>query len=190
MLKSLNTKKGDLGDTDLFLGGRIRKNAWAIKIGGQLSLFNAAIGKCHRFFNIDSQEDLVALAILSDVQFDLIYTMGEIYTAPENLDLYYEKQKAINSNSIDIIDTLIYDLGERLDNQGYNPKGWVSYGTEGEASAELDYCAELCRTVEPIIYDAEGDGFEVRQEIKTYINRLSKLFYLLARTVRFKNERS
>jgi ATP:cob(I)alamin adenosyltransferase len=171
--KNITAKKGDSGFTDLCLGGRVSKTDSRIQVVGEIDLFHATMGLCHEFIRGSAiYEDFVS------IQKDLTLLMGEICC--DDFEKYYEKFGGITGEHVNKLDSILMLIAEELDSRGTKQSGWSYYGEKGPASARLDYAGTVCRKCEISILSLQGD-YNIRSEICSYMNRLSKVLYLYAR---------
>ena len=174
--KNITKKKGDSGMTDLCLGGRVSKTDKRIKVVGKIDTFHATLGLCHEHIkNSYFYEDVIS------IQKELVLLMGEI--ASSDFDLYYERFGGINEEHLNNLDRMLEQIATELDNSDKQQSGWAYYGEKGPASAVLDYAGTICRECEIAILELRNElqHVNMRSCIFAYMNRLSKVLYLLAR---------
>ena len=171
------TKTGDKGKTGLLFGGRHSKTGLVFDVLGDLDEASAMIGLVKsKTGTLTPDKDNCQL---DEIQKDIIAIMGEINcSSKKEEDTYIEKYGALNHEALTKIDSVVEKL-QSMDE--LVPKGWVIYG-KTEISAYLDLCSKVIRRAErSYLRLKEQDLFERRDLIGSYINRLSDLFYLLAR---------
>lgn len=172
--KNITRKKGDDGTTDLCLGGRVSKTDPRIKAVGKIDTLHAAMGLCHKYIKgSEIYNDFIS------IQRNLTLLMGELCC--EDFLNYYKNYGGIGTTHLDGLDIILDGVAEELDNSNLKQEGWSYYGEEGSCSAQLDFAGTLCRECEIQILELKEDGFEVRDLILAYMNRLSKVLYLYAR---------
>lgn len=149
------TKTGDNGYTTLKCG-RVHKSDARIEAIGCLDELNAFIG-------MTKVKDPYEFQFLQQIQRDIMTIMSIIggYDAK------------IEENSLKTIDKRVEILQS---NSALEQKDWVYYGTN-EVSVWFDICSKQCRRVERVMVAIP----KIPHIVMQYINRLSDLFYLLAR---------
>ena len=176
---NITNRRGDDGYTDLCLGGRVIKTDSRIDTVGDIDEFNALLGLCHPYLLMKPQvlnfEKYIKL-----IQKDLTSIMGEVTTDDINKERYIEKFGGITDKHIEVLDFILSHCGEYLDDKGKSQNGWSLYGEKGEASARFHYATTVCRRCERKILDLKFSGFEIREELIRYFNRLSKVLYIIA----------
>lgn len=163
------TKTGDNGDTGLFGGGRVPKNSPRIDTYGTIDELNSYIGlAAAEVADEEIKELLVSIqSRLFTVGSDLATPLTEkneklnITRVPESYYIYLEK-------SIDKFD-------EKLDTL----KNFVLPGGS-KGAALLHVCRAVCRRAERKAV-ALKDLEKVNNNIIIFLNRLSDLFFVLAR---------
>jgi len=170
---SIATKTGDLGETSLMYGRRVPKTDARVEAYGCVDELNAALG----IVRAAAPDSFVAVEILS-IQKELVTIMGELATAPEDLERYQRDGFSLTtSEMVDRLTTKIDDLEK--DKQLYE-KGWATPGNTA-LSAALDVARTVCRRAERRVASLGGAGKNCNGEILRYLNRLSDLCWLLAR---------
>ena len=167
---SIATKRGDTGQTDLLMGGRVDKSHPIIEAVGALDELNAALGLCKaiphpRFTSIHV------------IQHDLVKLMGEITTTQENEEKYQNsKFEKIDEQSLNYLEVIVNQI------ESTNPtfKGWEMPGNN-EISARYDYARTIARRAERRIIGLRNIR-TYRLIVYQYINRLSDALWLLARS--------
>src|ERR1700730_16471159 len=118
---SIVTKTGDQGETSLMYGRRISKNDPRVEAYGAVDELNAALG----LVRASSRNQFVSERILA-VQKDLIVVMGELATAPEDLERYAKDGfKLTTAEMVDGVTDVIVDLEK---DKSLYPKDWVIPG--------------------------------------------------------------
>jgi cob(I)alamin adenosyltransferase len=176
--KNITKGRGDGGKTDLLFGERVSKTDERIVANGVFDKFNAQLGLC-RHYLIDSQE---TLEIISSIQKNLVSIMGYISSPEENKALYEMNFPTIKISDLEFLNQIKDRLAESLDEKTGGQKGWVVYGSKGRVSAYLDMAGVVCREAELSLCFLQERGFQITDAMKAYMNRLSKVLYLLART--------
>lgn len=167
------TRGGDDGETSLFGGERVRKDALRVEAYGCVDELNAAIGVAASLLDAD---DL--LAGLRTIQSALFDVGGELAT-PD-----VEERIARGKSIPRVGDTEVLELEswiDRLDGELEPLRAFVLPGG-APAAAHLHYARTVCRRAERrVITLAASD--DVAPVIVRYLNRLSDLLFTLARAV-------
>ena len=175
------TKTGDEGKTSLLMGGRVPKNDCRVIANGKIDTLHASLGLIHQQLNKQNSSDRNISRILFKIQKSLIKIMGEIATDDNKKSKYQEKYDCIKNDDLDFMENeatlLTKDLGEK----NYKIKGWILYGSSNAAAAHLDYSSKLCREAEVLVVDLESKGYEVRNSLNKYLNRLSDVLFIMPR---------
>lgn len=163
------TKTGDTGDTGLYGGRRISKDAKRVEASGTIDELNACIGLA------ESQiEDEETCSILGDIQNDL-FDLGADLATPR------EHPKAeglrITSDLTVTLEQLIDRFQEILPPMTHFI---LPGGTKGAAALHL--ARTVCRRGERCVVSLAKTE-SVNPEILRYLNRLSDLLFVLARLV-------
>ncbi len=181
---NITQKRGDDGSTDLFLGGRIKKTDPRLEFAAKFDSAHAFIGVAYS--SIVSQEEAThideeILFFINTIRADLINICGEIMCEESKTDYFLEKRPHVTDLALLHLDeSLKYFAGE-LDNSGEKIKGWTLYGTEGIISSQIDLANTQIRELELILWKLQDLDFPLREVLFKYLNRLSKVFYLIGR---------
>jgi cob(I)alamin adenosyltransferase len=166
---SIVTKTGDEGETSLMYGRRVPKTDTRVEAYGSVDELSAALGLARAL----SKDAFVSEQILT-TQKDLINVMGELATAPEDLDRYVKDGfHVVTPVMVDRITGFITDLET---DQNLYPKDWVMPGAN-TVSAALELARTTCRRAERRVAGLK----DMNPEILRYLNRLSDLCWVLAR---------
>ena len=165
------TKTGDKGDTGLFGAGRVPKYSLRIETYGTVDELNSFIG--------------LAVSEISDEEVNglLIKIQNELFTVGSNLAApNLEKDK---KNIIPLVTEKFYtDAEKAIDHfeEKLEPlKNFILPGGS-KGSALLHVCRSVCRRAERKAVELKSKE-NVGEEIIIYLNRLSDLFFVLARYV-------
>ena len=161
------TRTGDKGETNLF-GERISKNSQRIAVEGNLDELNSLIGLA-----MTQIKDENAKSILLQVQNDL-FVIGSEIAAPEKEKVNY-KIPEITSDHVRKIEDFTNEIGNKLEplQKFILPGGTVN-------AALFHTLRAVCRRTERSIV-ALSENEKINDEILKYCNRLSSLFFVLAR---------
>ena len=172
---SIATKRGDSGSTDLMYGRRVSKSDPRVGAYGAVDELNAAIGVARA--HCGNPE---ILSIIEAVQDGLIILMGEMATHGDDRERYQKDGfKFVDACAVEIltshVDRIESDLNIRF-------KGWAIPGKDtSPCAAFLDVARTICRRAEREAVCFRENGGMLSDEIIGYLNRLSDLFWLLAR---------
>ncbi len=158
----LYTKTGDKGETGLATGQRVPKTSLRVAAYGDVDELNSFIGlaRCHG-------DDKVENKLLEEIQADLFLLEAHLSQAKDIeplRDVHIEKlEKAIDST---------WEKMKPLTNF-ILPAG-------AEYAALMHVCRTVCRRAERTVI-ALGEKEKVDDNLVGYLNRLSDLFFALAR---------
>ncbi len=169
---SIATKTGDAGETSLMYGRRVPKTDPRVDAYGCVDELNAALGSVRA----TAAASLVAEQILS-IQKELVTVMGELATAPEDLERYQKDGFALTTAAM--VDRLTAAIDELEKDKALYGKGWATPGSTPLAAA-LDVARTVCRRAERRVAALDSAAHSIA-EILRYLNRLSDLCWLLAR---------
>ena len=170
---SIVTKTGDKGETSLMYGRRVSKSDPRVDAYGCVDELNAALGLARAV----ASDKFVSEEIFA-VQKDLIVVMGELATVTEDRQRYLKDGfQLTNEKMVDRITAVIVDLEK---DKSLYPKDWVIPGGTA-VSAALDFARTTCRRAERHIATSISNEKDFNPEILRYLNRLSDLFWILAR---------
>lgn len=164
------TKTGDAGETSLFGGGRVPKDAPRVAAYGAVDELNAAIG-----WTVAVAPQAFERDLLESVQTDL-FAIGARLASPEpqrveqtlaKAGLTAERVQALEA-AIDRVEALLEPL-----------RAFVLPGGSPKAAA-LHVARTACRRAERAVVRLHHDD-PVPGEILRYTNRLSDLLFVLAR---------
>jgi cob(I)alamin adenosyltransferase len=170
---SIATKTGDGGETSLMYGRRVPKTNARVEAYGSVDELNAALGLARA-----SASDPFANGQIEAIQKELITVMGELATAPEDLDRY--TKDGFPLTTAPMTDRLTAAVDDLEKNRLGKFQGWAVPGATVEGAA-LDLARTICRRAERRVAGLPGSGETSNAEILRYLNRLSDLCWLLAR---------
>ena len=160
-------------------GRRVPKTDARVDAYGCVDELNASLGVVRA-----TAADRSMCDQLLSIQKELVTIMGELATAPEDLERYRRDGFSLtNSEMVDRLTSAIDDLEK--DKQLYG-KGWATPG-QTALSAALDVARTVCRRAERRVASLGGIEKNFNGEILRYLNRLSDLCWLLARYVEKKD---
>jgi cob(I)alamin adenosyltransferase len=162
------TKTGDRGETGLYGGGRVRKDAPRIEAYGAVDELNAVLGMARA--EAPPAEIDRLLARLQNELFDVGAELATIDPAAFGVAAVGATQVAALEADIDH-----YQEGLPPLRQFILPGGC-------KAAAALHLARTVCRRAERrVIGLAAGEGQRISQDVIVYLNRLSDLLFVLAR---------
>ncbi|MDP3984417.1 MAG: cob(I)yrinic acid a,c-diamide adenosyltransferase [Acidimicrobiia bacterium] len=162
------TRTGDDGHTNLFYGGRVKKDHPRPTAYGTVDELQAAIGVVRA--HLDATDPFAELLI--EMERELYVVMGELATLPENR----HKLKPGLSLVTEDMPTKIEGLIDHDSMQFEPPTEFVVPG-ETVVAAYLDVARTVARRAERLCVEvADTDSHVLR-----YLNRLSDLLWVLAR---------
>ncbi len=162
---SITTKTGDNGQTSLYSGERIWKDDLRVQAYGALDELDAWLGDARHQIS-----DPRALAILEDVQNMLYRVMGELATTGG------EYPHPVTGAEVEAMEALIAELEAATPIRGFVIPGSLP------SSARLDICRAVARRAERQVV-ALARVEPVSLPLRGYVNRLSDLLYILARSL-------
>jgi cob(I)alamin adenosyltransferase len=164
----LYTGKGDSGGTDL-LGERVQKDDPRIELLGALDETTSAIGFARAIAAID---EISGISI--ETQRDLYKIMAELaFTDAIRPDAYI-----FSNERVDWLSSITDELSGRIE---LPPQFIVPGDTPGGAA--FDVARTIVRRAERLAVTSQHQGLFSNGEILRYLNRLSSLLFVLARTV-------
>jgi cob(I)alamin adenosyltransferase len=170
---SIVTKTGDKGETSLMYGRRLSKADPRVDAFGSVDELTAALGLARAM----SSDKLISDEIFA-AQKDLIVVMGELATAPGDLQRYIKDGFQLTTSAmVDRVTAVVFDLEK---DKSLYPKDWVVPGATA-LSAALDFARTTCRRAERHIAALTTSEKDFNPEILRYVNRLSDLCWILAR---------
>ena len=163
------TKTGDTGETGLFGGTRVSKDAMRIQACGTVDELNACIGLVRSHIQ-DTEIDAILHRVQNEL-FDVGADLATLETHPK-------------AASLRISSTLTPELEREIDRfEGQLPllKNFILPG--GSASgAAIHLARTVARRAERCVVTLTKEA-TVNPEVLVYLNRLSDLLFVLARTV-------
>ena len=174
-LMSIVTKTGDKGETSLMYGRRVSKTNHRVDAYGCVDELNSALGLARAAVSDESMRaDILA------AQKELITVMGELATAPEDLERYRKDGFEITTSATVDRVTAVVNKIEESETMKFND--WVLPGGS-LPSAALDLARTTCRRAERRVAALANDDKNFNIEILRYLNRLSDLCWVLARKI-------
>jgi cob(I)alamin adenosyltransferase len=166
------TKTGDTGMSSLFDGGRVKKYNLRLKTYGELDHLNVVLGWC-RLKNDNSEINELLLKITNDV-----FVISSIL-ATQDLSKLPEKFKSVNFEVISEFETMM----DKFTAEMPDLKNFIFPGGS-ELSLYFHEARVIARSAERYIVEL-ADNEDIDESLIKYINRLSDLFFTLARYANF-----
>ena len=164
------TKTGDKGETSLYGGKRVQKDALRIETYGTVDELNSVIGVC-RSMGLPPEID----RFLEQIQRDL-FALGAALATPHdssrNLPSISAQEISRLEHHIDEIDPLVKPL-----------KHFILPGGS-QAGALLHFARAVCRRAERLLVRLSREE-STGAEPLVYLNRLSDLLFMAARRMSF-----
>lgn len=168
------TKTGDAGETGLFGGGRVPKDDPRVRAYGDVDELNAAIG-----FAASLEPQSFESRLLETIQRDL-FTIGAELATPDPSKLgkaLARSGAAINASDVGALEDVIDNHEAKL-----TPlKNFILPGGTPKAAA-FHLARTVCRRAERTVVALARDK-KTNASIIHYLNRLSDLLFVLARSV-------
>ncbi len=170
-LVKIYTKTGDQGETGLFGGRRVGKNDPRVMAYGEVDELNALLGLAEARI-----EDTGVSLVIRGLQADL-FTLGADLATPE---AEHTAALRLDEESCRRLEGLIdrYDAGLPALKTFILPGGT-------KAAATLQVCRAVCRRAERAVVDL-NETAKTNPAVQIYLNRLSDLFFVLARWLNHK----
>ena len=163
------TKSGDAGETSLFGGTRVAKDALRIEAYGTVDELNSLIGVC-RSMNAVREVD----AILDQIQHDL-FTLGADLATPRSVRA--GKVRRIGAREIRRLEKHI-DMVEPL----LAPLKHFILPGGSRSAAMLQFARTVCRRAErSVVHLSHAE--KIGSQPTIYLNRLSDLLFVIGRRV-------
>ena len=154
------TGRGDRGRTDLSSGERVSKSSERIEAYGTVDELNSLIGVCRNYTEDKIEE-------LEEIQNELHILQAELANR--------EPEEKIQIENIDRLEMLCDNYQEECP-----PLTDFVLAGGTEAASHLHLARSVARRAERNIV-ALDEKEELREEVLTYINRLSDLFFMMTR---------
>lgn len=165
------TKRGDAGQTDLFGGDRVGKDALRVAAYGDVDELNAFVGVAAAS-GVDP-ELADALQTIQSALFDL----GSSLATPDPAHREKYGIAGVEASDIEALETLI----DRLEGGLEELKTFILPGGSPSAAA-FHVARTVCRRAERAVVRLAGiDGESVEDASLRYLNRLSDLLFVIAR---------
>lgn len=167
-LSKIVTKTGDRGTTGLGDGNRIAKNALRVESMGTVDETNSIIGIVVAECRAEQTTEDPISGLLQNVQNDLFDLGGELSMPGYQL---------ISEQHVKRLEEWIVDYNEQLPPL----KNFILPGGN-QAAAYCHLARSVCRRAERIIVSLSQEE-DINDALQRYLNRLSDLLFVLARTL-------
>jgi len=161
------TRTGDRGDTSLYGGQRVPKDALRIEAYGTIDELNSVLGTV-RAVNTDEEID----SILTQVQHRL-FELGADLATPRSVSK--KRIKRFEPEDAKPLEKIIDALGEHL-----RPLRSFILPGGSPVAARLHFARTVCRRAERTVVRLSRNE-EIGEGITVYLNRLSDMLFVLAR---------
>lgn len=169
----VHTGRGDDGTTGLLHGGRVRKDAPGPDAYGTVDETVAILGLARAEAGAESE----VAALILGLQKDLFVVGAELATAPENATKLVDGVSRVSAAMTSALADLVRSYEESLPEL----REFVVPGAD-RLSAALDLARTVCRRAERAAITAQAGSAAANPELLRYLNLLSDLLFLMART--------
>ena len=169
--RSIVTKRGDGGETDLLYGGRVSKTDPRTEAGGALDEAVSALGLARAL----SRDPLVR-SVVDELQRGLFTVGAELATDTESHEKLAQHFKAVSAEMTQALEAHIDTLGAEVE----LPPSFIVPGAS-PASAALDVARSVLRRAERRAVELHERSMLANREVLRYLNRASDLVFMLAR---------
>lgn len=170
------TRTGDAGQTGV-IGGRVAKDDERVEAYGTVDELNCFVGQAMGFMTVHKE-------LYADLLEDLLLIQHELFDCGS--DLATLKQEArpfkVTAEMVDNLETLI----DKYDAETPDITRFILPGGS-QASSALHVCRTVCRRAERRVVTL-GRTQQLNEEVRRYLNRLSDLFFTIARTANFREK--
>ncbi len=160
------TGKGDKGETGLYGGKRVSKNSPRIEAYGIVDELNSFVG-----FAVTETVDKDVKALLLTIQ-NQLFTVGADLATPE------EKKQDGDGTPAEFHSNIEKEI-DKYDTKLEELKNFILPGGS-KSSAHLHICRTVARRAERAVVSLKNN-VEISDNILIFLNRLSDLFFVLAR---------
>lgn len=168
-MKTFN-KRGDRGETSLFLGPRVPKSDAHCEAYGTIDEAVAALGLSRSL----SGKSKVRSMLLA-VQNDLFVLASELATPPEANEKLAQKYPVITEGDVQRLEGFIEEMEQTVT----MPERFVVPG-DSPASAAIHLARATIRRAERRVVGMQKDGQVPNQEVLRYLNRLADFLFTLS----------
>jgi len=166
-LSMVYTGRGDRGRTDLSSGERVSKSSERIEAYGTVDELNSLLGVCRSFTEDKNKE-------IEEIQNELHILQAELANREPETKVTEENTERLEG------------LCDKYQEECPPLTSFILAGGT-ESAAQLHNARSVARRAERRIVRLDQDE-ELREEVLAYINRLSDLFFLMARHENYLND--
>ncbi|HFB64791.1 MAG TPA: cob(I)yrinic acid a,c-diamide adenosyltransferase [Aeromonadales bacterium] len=174
-LNRIVTRTGDEGRSSLVDGTRLSKSSLVFRLLGDIDELNVVTGFC--LLNLPMSIDADRLIWLQQKLFDL----GGLIALNQHMDSEETQQYLVEDDLLKLEGWL------KEYNESLQPLKEFVLPNGNEASLKMHWARVVCRRVERTLCEI-NDAQKVRKNLLKFINRLSDLFFVLARVVSDKEQ--
>ena len=177
LMPRIYTKTGDDGTTGLLYGSRVSKADGATEAYGTVDEAVAALGVARAACGHDEAGREMAAEILR-LQRDLFVVGADLATNPDERDRLVPEVSLVTAFMTAALES---EIDRRVETKPL-PNAFVVPGAN-PLSAALDVARSVVRRAERRVVELESAGRTVNPDARRYLNRLSDLLFVLARSV-------
>jgi cob(I)alamin adenosyltransferase len=166
---SVATKKGDTGETDLYLGRRVPKDHPRVEVFGSLDELCAFLGWTRSLL-----KDKEMSALIETIQRELFIIGAEVGVTPRNLG---KLKRRIDESYVARLDEALarFEKGANFEACCFYLPG------ENTLACSFDIARTVARRTERRMVTLRNKGMIRNPHILAYLNRLSDLLFVLSR---------
>lgn len=172
----LYTRTGDKGETSV-IGGRVRKDDARVEAYGTVDELNSYVGQVVSILNPETDADMIE---------HLVEIQHELFDCGADLAVVGVPKKGykVEAAFVERLETWIdaYDAMAEPITRFILPGG-------SQASALFHVCRTVCRRAERRVVSLAAEQ-EIHEEVRRYLNRLSDLFFAMARAANARSGQS
>jgi len=171
------TRTGDKGQTSV-IGGRVNKDDIRVEAYGTVDELNCFVGQAMSLMNPEKFGDLLE---------DLLQIQHELFDCGSDLAKLKETEKhpfKVTAAMVEALEPWI----DKYDAETPDLTRFILPGGSSTSSA-LHICRTVCRRAERRVVTLAREQ-EINPEVLRYLNRLSDLFFTIARTANFREGQS
>jgi cob(I)alamin adenosyltransferase len=168
------TRTGDKGQTGV-IGGRVDKDDIRVEAYGTVDELNCFVGQAISFMEGDRYADLRA---------DLLQIQHELFDCGSDLALLKKELRPYKVTA-----DMVQQLENWIDKYDAETPDITRFILPGgcAVSSALHVCRTVCRRAERRVVTLSKQQ-EINEEVRRYLNRLSDLFFTIARTANFREQ--
>ncbi|TXK85550.1 cob(I)yrinic acid a,c-diamide adenosyltransferase [Paenibacillus sp. N3.4] len=166
------TRTGDAGQTGV-IGGRVDKDDDRVEAYGTTDELNCFVGQAMSFMSPDKYPDLLQ---------DMLQVQHELFDCGSDLALLKQELRPykVTAEMVEALEGWI----DKYDAETPDITRFILPGGSS-VSSTLHICRTVCRRAERRVVTLARTQ-EINPEVRRYLNRLSDLFFTIARTANFR----